>query len=393
VGTVFFPLDEELGLLPGKWTPLLQEQLVRLSTWMPFGQAAKILGDFMRLGTVSEATTRRYTEAAGAAYVDCQTSAVVEMEKRQPNPNRTSGRLCFSVDGAMVPLNTGEWAEAKTLVIGTVQPTATPEGSGAKLGDFSRLADKVTFERLALVETERRGLVTAEQVAAVGDGAEWVQGFVDYHRPDAVRILDFPHAAEHLYTLGAWALGDGQTAPAEWFAQTLHQLKHAGPPALASEWQTWREAYPEQAEIQKSLTYLDKRLAQMDYPRFQAEGWPLGSGAVESANKLVVEARLKGSGMRWARAHVDSMLALRNAVCNDRWAEAWQVSAKALRRQPHPQPRPSAIPLSTPTQALPPKPTPAPRPKRSAAQHPWRNSPIGRARFRPKPVHPLPPIK
>jgi hypothetical protein len=206
-----------------------------------------------------------------------------------------------------------------------------------------------------------------------------------------VRILDFPHAAEHLYTLGAWALGDGQTAPAEWFAQTLHQLKHAGPPALASEWQTWREAYPEQAEIQKSLTYLDKRLAQMEYPRFQAEGWPLGSGAVESANKLVVEARLKGSGMRWARSHVDPMLALRNAVCNDRWAEAWQACVQSSRPKLC-SVRPSPVtPISSSAPSLLPGPFSSARPKRSGAQHPWRNSPIGRARFRPYPAPHSPP--
>jgi hypothetical protein len=53
------------------------------------------------------------------------------------------------------------------------------------------------------------------------------------------------------------------------------------------------------------VTYFTKRLAQADYAAFQAAGYPIGSGSTESANKLVVEARLKGSGMHWARAHVD----------------------------------------------------------------------------------------
>ncbi len=50
----------------------------------------------------------------------------------------------------------------------------------------------------------------------------------------------------------------------------------------------------------------------------------MGSGAVESGNKLVVEARLKSSGMHWAREHANPMLGLRNAVCSDRWDEAWE---------------------------------------------------------------------
>jgi len=66
---------------------------------------------------------------------------------------------------------------------------------------------------------------------------------------------------------------------------------------------------------------------------------------VESANKLVVEARLKGAGMHWGRHHVNPMLVLRNTVCNQRWQETWQASTaqrqheRALRRQEHSQQR------------------------------------------------------
>ena len=52
--------------------------------------------------------------------------------------------------------------------------------------------------RLALVETYRRGVGTALAVVAVMDGAGWRQRFVDAHRPDAIRILDVPHAVESL---------------------------------------------------------------------------------------------------------------------------------------------------------------------------------------------------
>ena len=54
---------------------------------------------------------------------------------------------------------------------------------------------------------------------------------------------------------------------------------------------------------------------------------------VESANKLVVEDRLKGAGMHWAEANVNPMLALRNAVCNDRWEESWTVIEREQRGQ------------------------------------------------------------
>jgi hypothetical protein len=54
---------------------------------------------------------------------------------------------------------------------------------------------------------------------------------------------------------------------------------------------------------------------------------------VESANKRVMQARLKGGGMRWERAHVNPMLALRTTVCNERWDESWQAIRKGVRHQ------------------------------------------------------------
>jgi hypothetical protein len=70
------------------------------------------------------------------------------------------------------------------------------------LSYFSRKVNAETFQRLALVEMHRRSVEKAGEVAAVMDGAEWEQGFVDYHCPAAVRILDFPHAAEHVNQIG-----------------------------------------------------------------------------------------------------------------------------------------------------------------------------------------------
>src|ERR1700694_698137 len=87
----------------------------------------------------------------------------------------------------------------------------------------------------------------------------------------------------------------------------------------------------------------------MQYPQFQCDGWPIGSGMVESANKNVVEARLKGTGMHWEHNHVNPMLALRTAVCNDRWREMWQKALKhhrklqALHRSARAEQRPQAL--------------------------------------------------
>ncbi len=417
----FFPLDDELQLLPGCLTPRLQEQLTRLGAWMPFGKAAILFQDFTRVG-VSEAYAQQHTEDAGAAYVAVQTAEVEQLERDTPPPPAGPPKQCLSADGAMVPLVGGAWAEVKTLAIGEVAAPVRDAKRGEwvvhtqAVSYFSRLADNHTFERLALVETHRRGVETAGHVGAVLDGAEWLQGFVNFHRPDAVRILDFPHGAEYLGKMGQAVYGEGTPESQAWLIPLLHRLKHDGPREVLVDLRALTLAHPDLPELADHLAYLEKREAQMRYPVFQAAGWPIGSGAVESGNKLVVEARLKGSGMHWARSHVDPMLALRNIVCNDRWEEAWPQIVVYLRQRDaarraerQRKRREARVPVAVDSlmmaePALPPLPVVTELPRRSdsapaptavvvspksegsrrpAPNHPWRRMPIGRAQYQP----------
>jgi len=416
----FSPLAEELELLPGRLTPSLQESLTRLGTWMPFERAASEFTYFTRTD-VSRPTVERVTGTAGAAYVAVQTAEVERLEKELPPAPPGPAQQFLSVDGANVPLVGGEWAEVKTMAIGEVLPPVQRKGELViethHVSYFSRLTDSDTFQRLALVETHRRGVEKAGQVGAVTDGAEWIQKFVGFHRPDAVRILDFPHAAEHVALMGQTVWGEGTDVAQAWLATQLHKLKHEGPTPVLTELRQLSETHPEQTSLKDPLAYLEKREAHMQYPAFQAAGWPIGAGAVESGNKLVVEARLKGSGMHWARPHVNPLLALRNIACNDRWEEAWPQIVMSLRQQdrqrraerrqkrhaqctampqlaanPVPlipdQPSltpvtPSVEPIAQNSLAIHPAQAKPAKPWRPPADHPWRHMPVGRARFNP----------
>ena len=131
----------------------------------------------------------------------------------------------------MVPLVGGEWAEVKTVAVGALTghsggQEGRREVHAKELSYFSRLADSATFSRAATVEP---GTFRAGTVVAPMDGAEWQQGFLDYHRPDAVRILDFPHAVEHLSgaAQGVWAPGTAKSTG--WLGEQAHTLKHGDP--------------------------------------------------------------------------------------------------------------------------------------------------------------------
>ena len=336
MGTGFFPLDEELELLPGKLTPKGHEQLVRVSSWMPFGRAVEMFGEFTGI-KVSKIVSQRNTEKAGAVYAEMEKAEVEWLQKKMPRATVHPEKLQISADGAMVPLLHGVWAEVRTLVIGEVQPAVQEKGGRVvhtrNLSYFSRKVSSEEFETASLGEMHRRGVQNAKGVAAVMDGAEWLQSFTDYHCRHAVRILDFAHAAEHINPVGEFLYGEHTQESQTWLKEHLHQLKHEGPKKLLLELQKLQKKYPEDKPITGNYAYLKKREKQIQYPTFQSQGWPIGSGIVESGNKLVVEVRLKGAGMHWAEQHVDSMLALRNIICSDRWKEEWSKIELGIRKQ------------------------------------------------------------
>lgn len=233
----------------------------------------------------------------------------------------------------MVPLVGGVWAEVKTLAVGVVEPGDDDQPAAITDRSYvSRLVDAQQFQTDTVGELHRRGIERADQVVAVTDGAAWIQGWLDFHCPAAVRILDFAHAAQRLAVLGQAEGPSATAATRAWFATMQHRLKHDGMAAILTAVTAVAAHHPDPQVRDEHLAYLRKRVDQMAYPRFQAAGWPIGSGIVESANKLVVEARLKGAGMHWARARVNLMLVLRNAVCNDRWREVWAASTAHIRQ-------------------------------------------------------------
>jgi hypothetical protein len=390
----------------------VEQAVIRLGTWLPFERVPRELAALVGV-TIGRETVRRRTEAAGAALVAAEQAAVERLARTWPAPERVeAGWYQVSVDGAMVPLVHGQWAEVKTLAVGLLERQPQADGTwrvrATALSYFSRLADAEAFRHLAWGETHRRGLTLAPRVCAVVDGAEWCQHFLDWHAPDAVRILDFPHAAEYVAAAARSVFG-AETAPlVAWLDQHLHELKHGDPDAVLAALRALPAgtvAGPDgpRCPRDEAVSYLTKRRAQLAYATFQAAGLPIGSGVVESANKLVVEARLKGSGMHWARPNVNPMLALRGAVCSDRWSAAWAAlraeqqrraaerraqrctAQRAVRPAPTP-PAPAAAPIELQRRRVARLSLGRQRNGRPTADHPWRKPFLRRRSAEPTPA-------
>lgn len=328
----FFPLDKELQVPDGHLLPHAQETLVRLGSELPFGRVVEHLAK--TLGVVVHASTvRRQTLAVG--------QRVLEVQNKQAQPlcacpeEKAAERMAMSSDGSMVPLVGGVWAEVKVVAIGAVERRRHKDEEAivtTQLTYFARMANAATFADQASAEVRRRGVERAKQVCAIQDGAEWIQGFVQGHRHDALRILDFAHAADYIIEIAEKVREGGGHLPAKWVDGILHRLKHEGPARVLRHLSRLARRSP---QIQEQVNYLQKRGDLMDYPTYQQQGWPIGSGSVESSHKLVVQARLKGSGMHWRPEHVNPMLALRLALLNDRWIEFWQEQQRLRQQQRH----------------------------------------------------------
>ncbi len=262
------------------------------------------------------------------------------------------------------------------------------------LSYFSRSYQAREFEWDAWLELHRRGVENAQTVVAVNDGAEWIQSFLDHNCRQAVRIIDFAHAAGYVAKAGK-AIWDEESAQFKgWFGDACHRLKHRAPEETLANLrllQSKAKSEEQVAPIDTALFYLQSRLQMLDYPHFRRRGYPIGSGSVESGHKVVVQSRMKGAGMRWAEHNLNSMLSLRDLLCSDRWEEGWrqielfhqeQQAVKRLQRAKANQP-PARPPITfaalkaaglfaddeTPAESSPTE----KKPWRPAADHPWRN--------------------
>jgi hypothetical protein len=173
------------------------------------------------------------------------------------------------------------------------------------------------------------GMGQAEVWIGLSDGGNGLEEFVRRNFPrEPVPILDFWHAADHLTGL-AKALHPGDEARREELVTSwCHTMKHEGGRRLVEVLRAYplprkKATQDEHAEV---LNYLASNAHRMDYPAYPANGWMIGSGAVESACKTVVGQRLKQAGMRWREYGTDSMCHLRALFKSEpsQWQAFWQ---------------------------------------------------------------------
>jgi hypothetical protein len=227
------------------------------------------------------------------------------------------------MDGGMVNIWGEGWKEFKVALVGSVvadeppESNLVPEVHTQALRYAAVLGDVEAFTPTLLDLAHRTGFLDASRSCITADGAPWIWNLAEAHFPASVQILDWYHARQHL-ALAAQALFSDQPASASaWFQAHTDDLFEGHLEPLVAEL--------EQADLADVAAYFQTHQARMTYADFRDDGYPIGSGSVESEVKQFKH-RLDGPGMCWSHPGAQHMIAIRAAVLDGsfdtRWAQA-----------------------------------------------------------------------
>jgi hypothetical protein len=302
----------------------LQEWLARLGAELDFAEAQEWLERLTGLHVAKE-TVRYQTERQGTALEQAQQTAATHVEATQDSwrpVDAAPGQLLVETDGVMVHYRQTGWHAVKIGLVAGWQDGAlrAPSYVAAREGaaPFGRrlLAEAARRGALDIVRWEGRrtgaGLAVLRDVLVLGDGARWIWTLAAEHFGERRELVDFYHASEHLWKSARLLYGEGTPAAQEWGAARCHELRHEGSAVVLA---ALRQARAPTAEgrlvLRRERRYFRTNAARMDYPTAKAEGFPIGSGAVESLARHLVQLRLKRPGARWSRPGAQAILTLR----------------------------------------------------------------------------------
>jgi hypothetical protein len=305
---------------------------VRLAVEIPSHRRAADAFSELTGVSISKSTLQRLSEEAGSKVVAKQAAeakAMVAVPKHNQDDQAVKRQvvtphsevMSASCDGVMLHLDKEGWKEVKVASISAVEQS----NEGVTLTQHSYRAglwEASVYGTQLWAEACRRGLEKAKVVVCVSDGAIWIWNLMFMCFAYRVEILDWWHAVTRLWTIAnACLAADAATA---WVAQQQHTLAHSHLRHVLHQVRLlYPRGVPVPQEVRQALSYLFANRQRMRYPLFRQAGYPIGSGTVESACKVVVQQRMKQAGMRWSRPGAQAMLALRCALLSDRWHHEW----------------------------------------------------------------------
>jgi hypothetical protein len=314
----FFPRDIELGLpSKGAISSELERRILDFAINDPFEQAAERWSMHYNFA-ISSNLLRRVTERVGIRAEACSERCL--QHALQPTTREKPKLVVVENDGSLLPMRDGEgWREAKlgmvtrgeNRLIGRrgqrgmvsearyVAVIGGPDDLARSLGDALR------------VEHAER----AENVVWLADGAPSNWRLADRLQPGCTQVLDWHHAVEHAMICARALLGENDALLPTW-QQRAEQLLLAGANRIISELMDCLDevaTLDERIALNDLVRYYRANARRMDYARYLERGYPIASGAIESAHRHVLQVRMKRAGQRWSIQRARRMVRLRAA--------------------------------------------------------------------------------
>jgi hypothetical protein len=250
----------------------------------------------------------------------------IERTRWQDEHYDPRARKGVSMDGGMVYVRGEGWKELKAGVIGNIVNKLPIDEDGLSIDEVVKLTDLKYTAIVGGVEAfgqamwelaVQHDVLYAGHSAVTADGAAWIWRLTADLFPTSVQIVDWHHATEHLAKASHARYCQDTEAAQSWFKRMKTPLYRG---------EIWKiTADLERAKLEDQARYFQNHHRRMQYQDFRAEGYPIGSGAVESGIKQYKE-RLTGPGMRWSRPGAEKMFVLRSAVLGDDFDELWDVA-------------------------------------------------------------------
>lgn len=223
--------------------------------------------------------------------------------------------LYVGMDGSMILTCKEGWKEVKlgrTFVQSDGKPNLAGSCYATHLGNCEDFCYKFG-ELITDYEADERQLVF------LCDGAKWQWKWIEENYPEATLILDFYHAMEHVGDCLKVLLNEKEATKRS--RQLSEKLKQEGIEAVWQEIEILPTYGLDKREKAKAQLrgYIDNNKERMDYPRYIKDKLLIGSGAVESAHRTLIQSRMKLSGQRWSKAGAQRMLDLRTIRMNNKW--------------------------------------------------------------------------
>jgi len=331
--------DRTLGLGPRQRTS------TGLAAWQAdvagrttFREAAELLKTLAGVHVGSE-TLRTHAERVGTEIEGRQQRAMAHVQAHQELSPESShapapGVLVVEADGVMVRYRDvgrdgSPWHEVKLGIVGGwtgARPEAHLEAPSyvaarEKAAPFARRLGAEAAQRGALEVVGWRGRAAdgggqaaiLRSVVVIGDGAKWIWDEVAASfAGERTEIVDWWHAATHLWDLSKVLHGQGIPQATAWDEDAKHLLWRHGPvPLLVLLRETIALTDDALKVLHRERGYFTTNALRMQYPLFRRQGLPVGSGAVEGGAKHLVQQRMKRAGMRWSELGARAILHLR----------------------------------------------------------------------------------